>query len=82
MNIFDSNPGTKLVSITPSDSTDLSSLDIRALWIGVGGDVAVVAANDADAVTLAGATAGTTITVKVKKVMATDTTALSIVGII
>lgn len=82
MNIFDSNPGAKLVSITPSDSTDLSSLGIRGLWVGGAGNIAVVAGNDAAAVTLVGVPAGTLIPIKPKKIMSTNTTATDIVGII
>lgn len=72
-------PGTKLVAVTPNDSTDLGV--VRALYVGAGGNVAVVAIHDSSAVTLVGVPTGTIIPVMVSKVMATNTTATSIVAI-
>lgn len=74
-------PGTKLTSITKSDATDLTSLKIRALWVGGAGDVAVIALNDTAAVTIAGVLAGTLLPIAVVKVMSTNTTATNIVGV-
>lgn len=73
-------PASKLLAITPSDATDLTSSKIRALWIGAAGNVAVIALNDTAAVTLVAATAGQVIPIQVAKVMSTNTTATSIVG--
>ena len=75
------SPGTKLVAITPNDSTDLTSSKLRALWVGTGGNVAVIAFNDTAAVTLANVPSGTLLPVMATKVMATNTTASNIVGI-
>ena len=74
-------PATKLTSITKSDATDLTTLKIRALWIGGAGDVAVIAFGDTAAVTIAGVLAGTLLPVAVVKVMSTNTTATNIVGL-
>ena len=74
-------PATKLNAITKSDSTDLTSLKIRALWIGGAGDVAVIAFNDTAAVTIAGVLAGTLLPISVTKVMSANTSATSIVGL-
>lgn len=74
-------PGTKLSSITKSDVTDLTTNKIRALWVGGAGDVAVIALNDTTPVTIVGVLAGTLLPISVVKVMSTNTTATSIVGI-
>lgn len=74
-------PATKLVSITKSDSTDLTTSKIRALWIGGAGDVAVIAFGDTAAVTISSVLAGTLLPVSVVKVMSTNTTATAIVGL-
>lgn len=74
-------PASKLVAITKSDSTDLTASKIRALWVGGAGDVAVIALNDTAAVTIASVPAGTLLPISVVKVMSTNTTATSIVGL-
>lgn len=74
-------PGTKLVSITKSDATDLTSNKIRALWVGTGGDVAVIALNDTAAVTIPNVQSGTVLPIAVVKVMSANTTASGFVGI-
>lgn len=65
--------------VVPSDTTVLSPT--RALWVGVAGNVAVVFAADTTPVTLIGVAAGTRLEVCVTKVMATNTTATSIVAL-
>jgi hypothetical protein len=70
---------SSLAAVTKSDSTVLRG--VRALWVGGAGDVAVVAADDTDAVTLVGVPAGTVLLVQAKKVMSTNTTATSIVAL-
>jgi hypothetical protein len=72
---------SKLVPITKSDSTDLTSSNIRMLWIGGAGDVAVIASDDSAAVTIASVAAGTLLRIAVKKVMSTNTTATNIIGL-
>jgi hypothetical protein len=66
-------------AVTPSDSTILTG--VRALWVGGGGNVAVVFKGTDTAVTLAGASAGQLIPARVVKVMSTNTTATSIVAL-
>jgi hypothetical protein len=75
-------PATKLIAITKSDSTDLTTSKVRALWIGGAGDVAVIALNDTAAVTLVGVLAGSLLSIAVSKVMSTNTSATNIVGLI
>jgi hypothetical protein len=79
--LSNTSPAQALVAITKSDATDLTALGIRALWVGTGGDVAIQALNDDDAVTLVNVPDGTLLPVYCKKVMSTNTTASDIVGL-
>lgn len=72
--------GTKQFVVTPNDNADLA-VTARALYVGVGGDVAFIAFNDSSAQTWVGVTAGTIIPMYVKRVMSTNTTATSILGL-
>lgn len=69
----------KLSAITPSDSETLPT-GTRGLYIGGSGSVAVLAANDTSPVTLASVPAGAWLPISARKVMATGTTATSIVA--
>ena len=72
-------PAFTVEAITPSDDTILT--DVRALYIGGTGNVAVIAEGDTDAVTFINVLGGTILPVRVKKVMATNTNATSIVAL-
>lgn len=74
-------PASKLIAITPNDSTDLSANEIRALYVGTAGNVAVIARGDTSAVTLTAVPAGTILPIMVVKVMASNTNASNIVGL-
>lgn len=74
------DPGRKGFAITKSDTT-VYEPPTRALWVGGAGDVAVVFADDDDAVTLEAVAAGSMLPVAVKQVMSTNTDATAIVGI-
>lgn len=68
------------VAVTPSDTTVL--LPTRGLYVGVAGNVAVALVDDPEmAVTFVGAAAGVVLPLRVVKVMATNTTASSIVAL-
>jgi ethanolamine utilization microcompartment shell protein EutS len=69
------NPASGIITVTPSDTTVLSS--VRALYIGGAGDVAVTM-QDGSTGTLPNATAGSILPVQCTKVMATGTTATNI----
>lgn len=73
-----SDPASGLVSITPSDTADIPG--IRALWVGGAGNIAIDAGNGA--VTLVGVAAGSLLPIQAKRVMATNTTADDIVGML
>lgn len=74
-----SDPGDRLAAVTPSDATDLTG--VRAVYVGVTGNVALMALYDSAAVTFTAVPAGTIIPVRIKRVMATNTTATDIVAI-
>ena len=73
-------PATRSAAVTPSDSVDLPNVS-RALWVGGAGNVAVMLADDTSAVTFVSVAAGTLLPLRVKRVMATNTTATSLVAI-
>jgi hypothetical protein len=73
-------PIVETLAIIPNDATDLG-VTPRALWIGIGGDVAVMAAGDAAASVLKNVSAGYLLPVRAKRVMATNTTAQNIVAL-
>lgn len=66
-------------AITPHASNDFTYM-VRGIYVGVAGDVVVVTPSGA-AVTFKGATAGSILPVKAKRVNATSTTATDLVGL-
>lgn len=66
-------------AVTASDSTDLGVT--RAIWVGTGGNLAVMFVNQTSAVTLANVASGTLLQLEVTKVMSTNTTASNIVAL-
>ena len=79
-NYSHSGPAGALGAVTPNDGTDLPAV-AKALWIGGAGNVSIIAENDTAPVTLNSVAAGTMITVRVKRVRATGTTATNIVAL-
>jgi hypothetical protein len=71
----------KLLAVTPSDTADQALSGCRGLWVGVAGNVAIIAKDDTSAVTLVGAVAGQIIPVQAKRVMSTNTTATTIIAL-
>ena len=67
-----------LAAVTTSDSAD-NIYD--AIWVGTGGNLAVMGANDTSAVTLGSVASGTLLPISVRKIMTTNTTASAIVGL-
>ena len=68
----------RLLKVTPSDSTVLPE-DVRCLYVGTGGNVAVVDALDND-VTFFSVPSGMLLPVQVVKVKSTGTTASNIIA--
>lgn len=78
LSVSNFNPAEYAAAVTPSDSTDLGIT--RFLWVGGTGDVVVVMAGDAAAVTLASVPSGSLLPIRVTKVKAA-TSATNIVAL-
>lgn len=74
-----SSPAVHAMTITPSDDEDLP-VPTRAIYVGAPGDVAVVMMGG-ETVTFPGAVAGTTLPIRVRRVLATGTTSGALVGL-
>jgi hypothetical protein len=70
------SPAAAAQAITASDSTEYD--DVRGVYVGVTGDVAVTFENG-DSVVLVGLAAGTIHPIRAKKILATGTDATDIV---
>ena len=66
-------------AVTPSDSTDLTTL-ARAIYVGGAGNVVAVQ-HDGTAVTFTAVPAGTVLPIAVRRINATNTTATAIVAL-
>ncbi|MCD7059664.1 spike base protein, RCAP_Rcc01079 family [Pelagibacterium xiamenense] len=75
-----SGPAGDVFTITPDDAVDLAQTT-RAIYVGVTGDLAVVAASGAQA-TFAGVPGGTVLPLRVARVLASGTSAGSLVGLV
>lgn len=75
-----SSPARNAVTVTPSDTADLTSVS-KALYVGVSGDVTVNTLGGATAVTFKAVPAGMILPVRCTRVLATGTTATSIVAL-
>ena len=62
-------------SITPSDSTDLTSGECDAIYVGTGGNVSIYPPGSTSAVTFKNLASGFILLVHAKRVMSTNTTA-------
>lgn len=69
----------KLFAITPSNTNTLP-LVTKAIYVGTGGTIAIMAQNDSTAVTLT-VPDGAMLPIRAKAVMATGTSASNIVGL-
>jgi len=68
------------VAVTPSDSTNYSTGPARGLYVGVAGDVAIVAADTGGAVVYKNVPAGSIIPIWHTRVNSTSTTATNMVA--
>ena len=75
------SPATSAFAITPNDSADLAETT-RAVYVGTGGNVTCILADDSSSVLFTTISSGTMLPIRVKKVLATGTTASGIVGIV
>ena len=67
-------------AVTPSDTVDLAYVS-RAIYVGGAGNLAVLLSGDAAAVTLIAVAVGSVLPLRVKRVMATNTTATNLVAL-
>ncbi len=72
-------PALSAYAVTPDDNAQLDN--VRALYIGGGGDLKVLMFNDTAPVTFAGVPAGTIMPLRVQKVYQTGTAATSIIAL-
>lgn len=75
-----SDPAVSFIAVTPHDTTNITNGETRALYVGVGGDVACINAAGT-AVTFVGVPTGTILPVRTTRVNATSTDADSIVAL-
>jgi len=73
-------PSDHAVAVTPNDSTDLANTT-RALYVGVSGDIVAIMAEDDSSVTFKGVGSGAVLPLRVKRILATGTTATDIVAL-
>jgi hypothetical protein len=73
------SPALDAVAVTPSDTTVLAN--VRSLYVGTTGNVAVEFAGDTTAVVFQSVPAGTILPLAVSQVMNTNTTASNIVAL-
>jgi hypothetical protein len=77
---IDNGAATKAVAITPNDSTDLATVT-RGIYVGAGGNLRVLLADDTSPVTLTNVSAGVIYPLRVKRVYSTTTTASGLIGL-
>lgn len=76
-----STPARSLAAVSPHATDDLPNGVCKALWVGGEGNVAIIAENDTDAVTIVGVPAGTALPIRAKAVRVSGTTATNIVAL-
>jgi hypothetical protein len=75
------SPAESAVAITPADGADLANT-ARGVWVGGGGDIAVILVGDTVAVTIKNVSGGSLLPIRAKRIMSTNTTATDIVALI
>ncbi len=74
------SPLTGGFAVTPSDSVDMTRTS-RCLWVGGGGNIAIVLAGSGEVVTLTNVPSGSMLPIRATRVNLTNTTATSIVAL-
>ncbi len=73
-------PATRAAAVTPHDTNELDCVT-RGIFVGTGGDLAVVMADDSAAVTFTNVPNGTILPIRVKQVLDTGTDADDILAL-
>lgn len=76
-----SSPAISGIAITPADGVSLTKGTCRGIYIGIGGNLAVILANDTLPVTFLGVIAGTILPVMAQTVQLTGTTATNLIAL-
>lgn len=79
-NSFGNFPSASAFSITPSDSVELT-YPIRALFVGVGGDVCGILVDDSTTVTFKNLQTGSIYPLQFKQIYDTNTNASYLIGL-
>lgn len=79
LNQVSQSPAASLVDVIPNDSTDLVTIPTRGVYIGGGGNIAVVTQHG-ETITLIGVVAGAIYPFQINRIKATGTTATNIVA--
>lgn len=74
------SPITRGAAVTPDNDNDLATPS-RALWVGTGGNISLILADDSAAITLTNIPDGTLLPVRAKRIRSTSTTASGIVAL-
>ncbi len=74
------DPASLGAAITPTDDTDLP-VTCRGIYVGVGGDVAVILDGMITAMTFKNAAQGRVLPIRVRRVMATGTAATNLIAL-
>jgi hypothetical protein len=74
-------PASGAAVVTPHDDNDLTVSPTRALWVGTGGDLAVIFADEDTELTVVGVPSGTLLPFQVTRVLVTGTTADDILAL-
>jgi hypothetical protein len=75
-----SAPARYTVAVTPSDTTDLTDLP-KAIYVGGGGDIALMAAADNTARIFKAAQAGSILPIRARRILVTGTTATNLIAL-
>jgi len=79
--VASSAPARKVAAVTKHDDNDIATGVADALFIGVGGDVSLIAGDDSTAVLFKNVASGQILPVSAKRVRVTGSTATDIVAL-
>jgi hypothetical protein len=73
------SPPANAFSITPADGADMGNVT-RSIWVGTGGDIAVIYGGNRQQVTLKNVPSGSRLPGRFARVLSTGTTASNLIG--
>ena len=75
------SPATSSYSVTPHDTNEIGPYVPRAIYVGVGGDIAMELEGDETSIVWVGVPTGALLPVKARIILATGTTATNIIAL-